>query len=278
MAGSSHDGSSYTFGVPRTLLAWLGASMVAAGGPLGAADLGEIQKRGTLRALAVLSEEEAYFVAQKPGLPPGFDVEVLEGFGRLHRLKVEVVPVGGWDALIPALLKDRGDVIAGGFTDTESRRKQVEFTAEVFPTRTVVMNRKPRPVITSPEALRSEKVGTIKGTFMVEDLAAAGVTGIDDGIASGRLPEALKAGRITAAVDGLEAALVARSRDNDLQLGAFLGKPSSLAYGVRKEDVALLRALNDYIGNLRRTPTWSRLVVKYFGAAAPEILKKARMQ
>jgi ABC-type amino acid transport substrate-binding protein len=201
-----------------------------------AADLPEVLKRGTLRALVVVSEEEAYFVSSRPDAPPGFDAEVLEGFARLHKLKLAIVPVGGWDALIPSLLKGKGDLIAGGFT------------------------------------------GTVKGTFMLEDIAAAGVTGVDDGIATGGLPAALKAGRITAAVDGLEAALVAQSRDKDLQLGLFLGKPSSLAYGVRKEDPALLAALNEYIGNLRRTPTWGRLVVKYFGEAAPEILRRARAQ
>jgi membrane-bound lytic murein transglycosylase F len=243
-----------------------------------AADLPEVLKRGSLRALVVLSEEEAYFVSSKPGAPPGFDAEVLEGFARLHKLKLELVPAGGWDGLIPSLLKGKGDLIAGGFTDTESRRRQIAFTTEVFPTRSVTITRKPRPVLASIEDLRAEKVGTVKGTFMLEDIAAAGVTGVDDGIAAGGLPAALKSGRITAAVDGLEAALVAHSRDGDLQLGLFLGKPSSLAYGVRKEDTALLAALNDYIGNLRRTPTWGRLVVKYFGEAAPEILRRARAQ
>jgi hypothetical protein len=34
--------------------------------------------------------------------------------------------------------------------------------------------------------------------------------------------------------------------------------------------------LNDYITNLRRSPTWNRLVVKYFGASALDVLKKAR--
>jgi hypothetical protein len=45
---------------------------------------------------------------------------------------------------------------------------------------------------------------------------------------------------------------------------------------VRKEDRALLAALDDYVGSVRRTSTWSRLVVKYFGDEAPEILKRAR--
>ena len=70
-----------------------------------AGDLAEIRKRGTLRALVVVSEEEAYFVSSKPDPPPGFDAEVLEGFARLHKLKLTIVPVSGWDALIPSLLK-----------------------------------------------------------------------------------------------------------------------------------------------------------------------------
>jgi len=79
-------------------------------------------------------------------------------------------------------------------------------------------------------------------------------------------------------VDGLEAALTARAKDPDLQCGIFLGRPSSLAYGVRKDDPALLAALNAYISNVRRTSTWSRLVVKYFGPSSLEILNKARGQ
>jgi hypothetical protein len=47
---------------------------------------------------------------------------------------------------------------------------------------------------------------------------------------------------------------------------------------VRKEDRALLAALDEYISNVRRSPTWSRLVVKYFGDAAVEVLRKARSE
>ena len=73
-----------------------------------AADLPEVLKRGTLRALVVVSEEEAYFVSSRPDAPPGFDAEVLEGFARLHKLKLAIVPVSGWDTLIPSLLKGKG--------------------------------------------------------------------------------------------------------------------------------------------------------------------------
>ena len=239
-------------------------------------DLPEIQKRGALRVLAVVSGEETYFVSGRPDLPPGFDVEILEGFAKLHALKLDLVPVSRWDGLIPSLRQAKGDLIAGGFTDTESRRQQIDFTAEVFPTRSVVITRRPNAVVQSIEQLRSRRVGTIRGTFMEEELAAAGITNVDTSIATGELPLALKSARIEAAVDGLEAALTARAKDPDLQCGIFLGRPSSLAYGVRKDDRALLAALNTYISNLRRTSTWSRLVVKYFGPSSLEILNKAR--
>ena len=59
-------------------------------------------------------------------------------------------------------------------------------------------------------------------------------------------------------------------------MGGFLGPPGALAWAVRKEDTALLAALDDFVAGTRRTPTWGRLVVKYFGEEAPEILKRAR--
>jgi membrane-bound lytic murein transglycosylase MltF len=61
-----------------------------------------------------------------------------------------------------------------------------------------------------------------------------------------------------------------------LEAFASLGPPGALAWAVRKEDRALLAALDEYVTRVRHTPTWSRLVVKYFGDEAPEILRRAR--
>ena len=75
---------------------------------------------------------------------------------------------------------------------------------------------------------------------------------------------------------GVESAIATRREDPAIELGMFLGPPSSLAYAVRKGDDALRLALDDYISNLRRTATWNRLVVDYFGTAALDVLRKAR--
>ena len=174
----------------------------------------------------------------------------------------------------------RGDLIAGRFTVTESRKKLIAFTSEVFPTRNVVLTRRPHRVVRTLAELYEERVGTVKGTSLAEAIGAAGVppAHVDGSVPSGTLPAALRSGQVSAVVLGVENAISAQRADPALQLGLFLGPPTSLAYGVRKGDAELLKALDEYIENLRRTPTWSRLVVKYFGERAPDVLKKARTE
>jgi len=241
-----------------------------------AADLGEVEKRGELRVLAMVDDPKDEFFTDRPGV--GLDRELLEAFASLHKVKLVVVPAPAWDRLVPMLQEDRGDVVAGRVTVTDARRRLVDFTAEVFQTRAVVVTRKPHRVVASVEELRREKVGTVKGTSLANAVAAAGVPpgNVDDSIPSGGLPAALKAGPVTAIVLGIENAITERRKDPALQVGVFLGPPGALAWAVRKEDRALLAALDEYLGRVRRTSTWSRLVVKYFGDEAPEILKRAR--
>jgi membrane-bound lytic murein transglycosylase F len=263
----------------RATAAALAALAVAFGvaAELPAADLAEVTARGTLRVIVMPLSAADEFFPIPPGAKPGFDREMLEGFARLHHLKIEVVPVEGWDNLIPALLQGRGDVVAGRFTVTESRLKQIAFTSEVFPSRNVAMTRKPHPPVSTVEALREEKVATIRGSSMAEAVrAVVPASNVDDSWAPGSLPGGLAAGKVPVAVLGIESAIAAQRHDPQIELGTFVGPPRSLAYGVRKQDTALLQALDEYIDNMRRTPTWNRLVIEYFGDAAPEILKKAR--
>src|SRR5262249_42658585 len=157
------------------------------------------------------NEGPVFLTAEGPG--KGFDAEILAGFARLQALNVDLVPVETWDGLVPALLKGKGDVIAGGFTNTAARRAQIAFTVEVFPTRDVVLSRKPNPPVTTLEELRKAHVGTIKGTSMSDAVAAVGVAKWDNELPPGGVQAALREGRVTAAVDGLESALVAARND-----------------------------------------------------------------
>ena len=239
-------------------------------------DLPEIREKGTLRILVVpcANDDEFFSLGSRPGL----DHELVDAFCSLQKLKAEVVPVSTWDGLVPALRAGKGDVIAGSFSNTEARRKLIDFTSEVFPTRNVVVTLKPHKAIRDLEELKGERVGIVRGTSMGEALAEAGIphSAIDDTSPAGGLLQALKQGKVSAGVMGVEQAISAQRTEPSLDLGPFIGIPGSLAWGVRKDSPLLLRALNDYVDNVRKTQTWSRLVIKYFGERAPEILKKAR--
>ncbi len=262
------------------LPAWaFGAALLAVSTPA-RADLAEIKKSGSLRVLAVIVPSEPEFFAHRAGQEPGFDREVLDGFATLHGLRLEVVALAAWDALAPALVQGRGDVIAGRYTASDERRKEIAFSVEVFPTRVVIVSRAPKPRIDSLEALRVARIGVVRGTSLVDVLRAAQVPPekLDTNIASGGSLEALRVGRIDATALELADAIMAQRKDASLLLGLFVGAPSIYAFGVRKGDLALRRALDDYLFNLRLTPTWNRLVAKYFGASAAEILRRARAE
>jgi membrane-bound lytic murein transglycosylase F len=252
-------------------LGWSGGAASAE-----AADLPAIQNRGELRVLVV--DGSPAFFGVRPGTPPGMEREILDGFASLHKVKVKVVEIQSWEDLIPALVEDRGDVIAGGMTITPTRAKLVTFTSEVFPTRDVVVTRKPHRVVNTLQQLREEKVGTIKGTSYEQFVLSVNVPtkNIDNTIPATGFGEALKKGQVTAVVDGIEDALRLQQADPMLQIGTFVGPPSSLAFAVRPGDTGLLQALDRYVMNVRKSPTWSRLVVKYFGASALDVLKRAR--
>lgn len=250
----------------------LGVALLAGNG---FADLDAIRASGRLRVLVVQRADEFYRVS--PEGDSGFDREILEGFARRAGLRLETVPVDGWDQVFDALLKGQGDVIAGHLTATETRRKRMAFTEEVFPSRHVVVTYRPHRVVQNLEELRREKVGTVRGTSMEELIRESGVppSNVHE-VPVGSLPEQLRTGRVTATVFGVEGAIVWRRSDPNIQIGAFIGPPLSLAYALRQEDVGLRAALNEHIRAIRGSRRWSMLVAKYFGSEATEILRRAR--
>jgi membrane-bound lytic murein transglycosylase F len=236
-------------------------------------------QHGTLRVAVWAEASPDLFAVQRAAVgQPGFEREIIEGFAALHRLQIEVVPAPGVDKLIPLLLADKADLIAGGFTETEARRKVVDFSAEIFPIRYVVLTARPHPPIRSLEALRAaERVGTIKGTSWAEELAKTRVGNVDDSYASTQqLIAALRAGRIAATVMSVRTAIFERQKQPELEFGFVLDSTTRGCYGVPKNRPELLHALDAYIENVRHTATWSRLVIKYFGEDALEVLKSSR--
>jgi ABC-type amino acid transport substrate-binding protein len=240
-------------------------------------DLPTIRERGTLRVV-VPSDDRVAVAMFAPGAMPGFARELIEGFAALQRLKVQFLRVAKDSERVPTLLAGKGDVLLG-LVNTESRRKQVDFTVETFPSRHVVITRRPHVRVETLEQLRKTRVGVTKGSSWAEVAVAAGVPpkNIDDSYPSpAAVCAALRDEKIDAAVVTVNTAFIQRKDDPELEIGMFVGPLESAAIAVRPGARELLKALDEYITNIRHSTTWSRLVVKYYGDDALEVLKKSR--
>lgn len=256
------------------LFGWavLGVATAAA-----AADLEGIRSRGTLRVV-VASDESAETFARTAGPDPGFERELIESFVRAQGLRLEVIEAPGYADRIPMLLRGAGDVIVAIF-DTADRRKQVDFTAEVMPTHNVAVTLKPAPVVIDMAALKAlPSVGAIKGAKPAEEAVEAGVSAKALRLFETRdgLVQALAAKQVAAVILPVSELALAAREFAGLQAGATVGAPGCVAWAVRKEDDALQRALDEHLANVRRGPTWSRLIVKYFGDQVLAVLGRAR--
>jgi polar amino acid transport system substrate-binding protein len=256
----------------RHLLA--GALALALAAPSAALDLAQIKSQGVLRVIAAADEAPETF-SFAGGARPGFERELVEGFAKLQGLKLEAVKVKLHSDRIPALTRGDGDVIVAIF-DTEDRRKLVDFTVEVMPTHNVSVTLAPRPAVQSLAELKTLRVGAIRGAKPAEEATAAGVSALSLFDTQEEMKQALKRGAIDAMVLPISE-LVVVSRDSaGLVAGVTVGPPGRVAWAVRKQDAALRAALDEYLGNVRRGPSWSRLLVQYFGDQALQVLGRGR--
>jgi ABC-type amino acid transport substrate-binding protein len=233
--------------------------ILALAAPAFGADLAQIKSRGVLRVIAAADDAPETF-SFAGGTRPGFERELAEGFAKLHGLRLEPVKVKLYSDRIPALNGGDGDLIVAIF-DTVDRRKQVDFTVEVMPTHNVAVTLASRPAVKSLAELATLKVGAIRGAKPAEEAAAAGVAALSLFDTQEEMKQALKRGSIDS---------------TGLTAGVTVGPRGKVAWAVRKQDTALRAALDEYLGNVRRGPSWSRLLVQYFGDQALQVLGRGR--
>jgi ABC-type amino acid transport substrate-binding protein len=230
----------------------------------------------TLRVLVAADEMPEMFSFEGKG-QPGLERELIEGFCRIHGLKLEVVPVRDFDHIIPMLLHGEGDVVTG-IVSTQARREKVEFTSEVFPVRHLAVTRRPTPAVARPGDLRALRVGVIPGTSWEQATVEAGV------LRAKRVPfrdadallAGLRAGQVDAVVMALLDYALASKRDPELAAGAFVGSGLSAAWAVRPDDARMLAALNGYLRGMGQAR--HALMFKYLSEEALSLIALARRE
>ncbi len=214
-------------------------------------DLAAVQMRGTLRVL-VLAETQSELPRSEAGFS---DSQLVQQFAERHGLKVEEVPCERMDALIPALLAGKGDVVAVGLTVTRADAARVAFTQPLRVVSEVLVGAKGAQGLPSRASeLAGRKVSVVAGSAAQEAvegvkasvpaLVVDAVRGLND--AEPLLYEVSRGERALAVANSAELERF-ESYNGGLQQLFALADRQSAAWAVRLSAHALRAALDSFL-------------------------------
>jgi ABC-type amino acid transport substrate-binding protein len=270
----------------RAFLAASAAALTAAFVPAAFADtLDDARAKGVLVVGSGVVGSKPWMYKNEDGSYGGMEYEMLQYIiKKLGVAKVEIVDTA-WETLIPGLKAKRWDVIFSGMTVTEERRQGagIEFTRPYYFESDRIVVRKDSPA-QKPEDLAGKTLGVPLGT--VEEIQAklligkgiGGESKAFDSVAT--VFQALNSNQVDAIImDNTSLAgqlavtpdlrtiggvynLVADPKWQDAQAKAPY-KYGGDGAGVRKEDVTLLKALNDALDQMDADGVREAIFKKY---------------
>jgi membrane-bound lytic murein transglycosylase F len=214
-------------------------------------DFDQIKDRGTLRVITWMGVETWL---PRAGSPPMVEQEYLQQFADKHGLELELVTLEKFDDMIPALLANKGDVIAANFAVTGKRQKEVKFTAPFARTTEFLVTGKNAKVIPDAKALAGREIAVQKGTtyaITARGLARANpglkVRYVKGDLARDEMMDKIASGEydITILDDNYLSSLLTYRKDIRKSLQA--SAPRDIAWAVSPGNKKLLETLNGYL-------------------------------
>jgi len=226
-----------------------------------------IDKRSGLRQKAIRHGDLRHKTRQLSLI--GFDIDM--GIEMAKELGVKPVFVDTfWPSIIPALNLGRFDVIFGGMSVTETRKKKVDF-ANPFMTvgQTILLNAKHKDTVKSYKDLNDAKFTIV---------SKPGTTGEE--AVQGQIPKA-KYETVNTEIDGAMQVLEGKADAfvydypfnavfnsmNPSEKIIFLDKPFTkepIAWAIRKKDPNFMKFLNDFLAEIKADGRFDKMVDKWF--------------
>jgi polar amino acid transport system substrate-binding protein len=199
----------------------------------------------------------------------GFDIDLANAIAQKlgRELKIEDM---AFDALIPALLAGKIDMIVAGMTITEERKKKVAFSDPYYETGLVWVVRADDDRMQTPDDLKGKTLSTQTGT--TSDIQASKIEGVN----MKRFQQftdaflEVSAGRADACIVNEPTAIDYTMKHPELKIGGklqFEGTERQFnGIAVRLEDEELLNAINQALQELQDSGEYDKMVEKWFGA------------
>jgi ABC-type amino acid transport substrate-binding protein len=260
--------------VPLSLVAFLCLAQTARAG-----DLAEVKARGKLVMLCFPTQTNNFISAdldamrehnlklaemRNPDHFKGLDVELAKGFAKSLGVELEIQALSaGYDALLPALVRREGDLVASSLTSTPKRQESADFS-EPYYTSWLAVAVPLDSKITSVSDLAGKKAAVVQGSSHLEFLRtlAADVNLL--------LTDYTLESYVAVQQGQADFTLM----DSGSPVGEAVEKPySDLKVAIRLQEFGyrmavrkgsdLLAALNAYLDGLRQSGELARMAAKY---------------
>jgi polar amino acid transport system substrate-binding protein len=213
--------------------------------------LARVRAAGELRWGADLQGGEPYVFEdpKTPGRLVGFEVEIADELARALGVKAVFVQ-NDWSTLVPSLERGSFDVILNGLEITPARARRLRFTRPYFAFGERLVARLGDERIRDLASVRGLRVGALANSLAWDLLGEAGAERLPyEGVEEPFLD--LASGRTDAVL--LDDIIVSRyGRRTGLQVVRDVAE-GHYAIGIRREDEALWRAIDEALATLIRT-------------------------
>ncbi|MCY3772785.1 MAG: transporter substrate-binding domain-containing protein [Gemmatimonadetes bacterium] len=230
-------------------------------------DLDGLKKRGRLRMIT-RNNALTYFIHR--GMQVGYEYELLHEFADRNDLRLEIVIPDSHAELLDYLNEGKGDIVAAAMTISDERGARAAFTLPYNDVEEVVVVRSGEGGISSFRDLAGRKLHVRNSSSFRATLEAAADS--IEGLEIVGLPDDVETEDIMVGVDeGIYDVTMADSNLLEVEQAygrnlkaAFRVKPASLGWAVRRENPALLAALDQYIKKEKRGLFFNLMHQKYF--------------
>lgn len=241
----------------------------------GADTLDDIKQRGSLMVGVEAGGTGAILSSEPGGKIVGQDADLNALIAKKLGVKLEMIETP-WPGIIPALLSKRFDMIMSGMTATKARSERVNFSTPYGDASLVAATLAANGAVKAPDDLAGKTIGVLLGTNTVDfakgfatrlaakNLTAPTVKTYDDfpslfvelsnrNIDAVMLPRPIMGGYMT-------------QKPGAFKIIDGLGDKSYFGVAMRKEDTALLAAVNKILMDAKADGTLAAVQKKWLGA------------
>ncbi|MFA6362505.1 ABC transporter substrate-binding protein [Methanoregula sp.] len=225
----------------------------------------------TTKKVYVVGIDGDYFpfsYIDKNGMLTGFDVESIQWIAKDQGFDVQIQPMA-WDGIIPALRAKKIDMVYSGMTKTPERMEQVNFSKTYWGVNQAIVARNSSTITMDNFITGKVIVGTQRGssanTWLENNLIRNGTLKSTNLTLYDNFPLALtdlSNGRTDVVMFDVPVVVHAIKNKPIKKIGIIT---TDEAYGVavRKDDTALLAAINTGLDHLMASDRWKELIQKY---------------